>query len=60
MEDIFELYDLDNDIEEKNNVAVNYPEIVAQMEKFASKAHENNIIGSWLDKSKQFKGHLEK
>ena len=56
----FELYDLDNDIEEKNNVAENHPDIIARMKKYVAEAHENNVTGYWLDKSKRFKGHREK
>ena len=34
-----ELYDLENDIGEKNNVARRYPEIVQKFEKLAKEAH---------------------
>jgi hypothetical protein len=55
-----EFYDLNKDIEEKNNVADEYPHMVAQMKVYAGQAHTKNITGRWIDKSKGFKGHKEK
>ena len=56
----FELYNLLDDIEEKNNIADKRPDIVAKMEEYALEAHSENLKGTWLDKSKRFKGHQEK
>jgi arylsulfatase A len=56
----FELYDLDKDIEERTNLADEYPHIIEQMAKIAKQAHAENITGQWIDKSKGFKGHKEK
>jgi len=55
----FQLYNLLDDIGEKNNIAANYPDIVAKMEKYALEAHSENLKGTWLDKRKRFKGHQE-
>ncbi len=56
----FELYDLSRDIEEKSNIADDYPHMVKQMAAFAEQAHMDNITGHWIDRSKGFKGHKEK
>jgi len=56
----FELYDLNKDIEEKTNIADEYPHIVEQITDYARQAHAENIPGQWIDKSKGFKGHREK
>lgn len=56
----FELYDLSQDIEEKNNIADKHPHIINQMAAYANQAHTENITGRWFDKSKGFKGHKEK
>ncbi|MFC2142163.1 arylsulfatase [Acidobacteriota bacterium] len=56
----FELYDLNKDIEEKNNVAEKFPQIIEQMSAYVRQAHTENITGQWIDKSKGFKGHREK
>ena len=55
----FELYDLGKDIEEKNNIAANHPDILEKMKKFAQQAHTPNITGTYLPggKKKSFKGH---
>jgi len=39
----FEIYDLDKDISEKNNIADKHPEIIAKMEAIAGQAHEESI-----------------
>ena len=56
----FELYDLSEDIEEKKNLAGTYHDILKQMVDFAHEAHTQNVMGRWLDRSQQFRGHLEK
>jgi arylsulfatase A-like enzyme len=56
----FELYDLDTDIEEKIDIADDYPQIIDKMEAIARQAHTENIMGHWIDESKGFKGHREK
>ena len=56
----FELYDLNKDIEEKTNIADEYPLLIEQMTAYARQAHTKNITGQWIDKSKGFKGHIEK
>jgi arylsulfatase A-like enzyme len=53
----FELYDLSKDIEEKNDVATEQPEILAKMRAYAEQAHTENIPGGWIDQEKAFKGH---
>jgi arylsulfatase A-like enzyme len=53
----FELYDLNNDISEQNNIANEHPYILAKMKVFAKEAHTENIPGGWIDKEKAFKGH---
>ncbi len=37
-----ELYNLENDLSEKNNIATDHPEIVKQLEKFLADAHEDS------------------
>jgi len=39
-----ELYNLDNDIKEENNVAADFPEIIEQMENIMIKEHETSTI----------------
>ena len=55
----FELYDLGKDIEEKNNIAANHPEILEKLKNFAQQAHTPNVTGTYLPggKEKRFKGH---
>lgn len=53
----FELYDLSKDIEENNNVAANYPEILEKMMRYANDAHTPPAKGEVLDASLGFKGH---
>jgi arylsulfatase A-like enzyme len=53
----FELYDLSNDISEKNDIANEHPEILNQMKAYAKLSHTENLIGDVLDKEKRFKGH---
>lgn len=55
----FELYDLSNDIEEKNNIAPDNPEIVSKMKALAEQAHSPNTTGTYLPggREKGFKGH---
>lgn len=56
----WELYDLSEDIEELNNVAKDYPEIVANAETAAKTAHRPVRPGSVLDDSEGFQGHSAK
>ncbi|WP_017446711.1 arylsulfatase [Gayadomonas joobiniege] len=51
----FELYNLKTDIEEQNNVAADYPKIVARMEAIAKEAHKPIEVGQVLDESLAFK-----
>ena len=53
----FELYDLDSDISERNNIADRHPDILAKMKSYAERSHTENLIGRVLDKDKRFKGH---
>ncbi len=53
----FELYDLSEDISEKNNIADARPEILNQMKAYARQSHTENLIGDVLDEDKRFKGH---
>lgn len=53
----FELYDLDRDISEQNNIADKHPDILAKMKAHAEQSHTRNLIGRVLDKDKRFKGH---
>jgi len=53
----FELYDLNKDIGEQNNLADEHPDILAKMKAYAMQAHTENIPGGWIDKEKAFRGH---
>ena len=53
----FELYDLSRDIEEQNNVAERYPEILQRMMQYAEEAHTPPRSGEIIDMSLGFKGH---
>ena len=53
----FELYDLSRDISEQNDIADEYPEILAKMKAYAKQSHTENLIGDVLDEDKRFKGH---
>jgi len=53
----FELYDLDGDISERNNIADKHPDILVKMKAYAEQSHTENLIGRVLDKDKRFKGH---
>ena len=53
----FELYDLDADISEQNNIANKHPDILAKMKTCARQSHIENLIGEVLDNEKRFKGH---
>lgn len=55
----FELYDLSTDLEELNNVAALYPEILEKMILYAKEAHKPPRHGKVLDASVGFKGHKE-
>jgi arylsulfatase A-like enzyme len=55
----FELYDLSRDLEEKDNVASVYPEILKTMQSHAKQAHRPPRNGKVLDASIGFKGHGE-
>ena len=54
---MFELYDLSRDIGEQNNIADEYPDVLAKMETYAEQSHTENLIGDVLDSEKRFKGH---
>ena len=53
----FELYDLSQDIGEKNDVASEQPGILAKVNAYTEQAHSENIPGGWIDQEKAFKGH---
>ena len=53
----FELYDLDKDIGEQNNIADKHPDILEKMKAYAKQSHTENLIGEVLDEEKRFKGH---
>jgi arylsulfatase A-like enzyme len=53
----FELYDLDKDISERNDIADKHPDLLAKMKAYAERSHTENLIGEVLDKEKRFKGH---
>ena len=53
----FELYDLDADISEQNNIADKHPDILARMKTCARQSHIENLIGEVLDNEKRFRGH---
>lgn len=55
----FELYDLDKDIEEQNDIASDKPEVFAKMIEIAEEAHTTNIKGGYLPGGKElgFGGH---
>ncbi|MHC4324455.1 MAG: arylsulfatase [Planctomycetota bacterium] len=53
----FELYNLDSDIGEKNNIADKHPDILEKMKSYAKQSHTENLKGEVLDKEKRFKGH---
>lgn len=50
----FELYNLKTDIEEQNNIAAQYPEIVKRVEQIAAQAHTPIEKGEVLDESLLF------
>jgi arylsulfatase A-like enzyme len=54
----WELYHLDHDIEELNDLAATRPEILAKMKHFAQEAHEPVRDGVVYDASEAFDGHL--
>jgi len=53
----FELYDLGRDIEEKQNVAAEHPEVLKQIRAFAAEAHAPVRPGKVLDPDAGFKDH---
>ncbi|MCP4455901.1 MAG: arylsulfatase [Planctomycetes bacterium] len=55
----FELYDLENDIEEQVNLAGAKPNLLAKMTALATEAHTQNVKGTYLPGGKTlgFKGH---
>lgn len=55
----FELYDLSRDIEEGNDVADQYPEILQKIMAYAKEAHTPVRMGRVLDASAGFDGHRE-
>jgi arylsulfatase A-like enzyme len=55
----WELYDLDFDLPEANNIAALNPGIVAQMQAYAAEAHTEHLIGDVLDASKAYGGHTD-
>ena len=57
--EVFELYDLGKDIEELNDVADLYPDILLKMEKYAKKSHTQPCEGRVLDASLGFRGQRQ-
>ena len=55
----FELYDLSTDVEELNDVATQYPDILEKMTQYAEDAHTPVREGEILDPALGFKGHYE-
>ena len=55
----WELYDLSTDIGEQRNVAAQHPDIAAKMAAFAQQSHTEDHVGTWIDKSRAFKGQKE-
>jgi arylsulfatase A-like enzyme len=55
----FELYDLSKDIEELDDVADQFPDIIEKMTAYARNAHTPVRLGKVLDASLGFKGHKE-
>ena len=53
----FELYDLDSDIQEQNNLSNEYPELLKTMKAFATQAHSPPRNGQVLDPGVGFKGN---
>ncbi|TWU33929.1 Arylsulfatase [Novipirellula artificiosorum] len=53
----FELYDLNKDLEERNNVATRFPDVLETMKSQAAEAHSAPTSGGVLDPSIGFKGH---
>ena len=53
----WELYHLDHDIEELNDLAAEHPEILTKMKQFADDAHEPVCDGEVYDLSLAFDGH---
>ena len=57
--DSFELYNLNTDLEELNDAAAEYPEILEKMIQYSKEAHTPPRHGKVLDASVGFKGHKE-
>ncbi len=53
----WELYDLSKDIEEKQNVAAQNPEILNKLTKYAAEAHQPHVPGGILDMELCMKDH---
>jgi arylsulfatase A len=53
----FSLYDLSNDIGEKQDIAASHPEIVSKLSGYAKQAHQPIRTGKVIDPSAGFKGH---
>jgi len=56
----FELYDLDQDIEEQNDLARSKPDVLAKLMALAKEAHTPNVKGGYLPGGKAlgFQGHM--
>ncbi|MBT3199274.1 MAG: arylsulfatase [Phycisphaerales bacterium] len=52
---IWQLFDLDKDTREENDLAKEHPEILNEMKAFAKSAHTPVKGGGWIDSSKAFK-----
>ena len=53
----FELYNLEEDIQELNDLAEDHPQILDRLKKYADEAHTPRVEGKVLDESLGFKGH---
>ena len=53
----WELYDLNKDIEEKENLADRYPDILSKMRAYSEEAHEPHVKGDILDMDLCMKDH---
>ena len=51
----WEIYDLEEDISEKNNLSAQHPELVKQFEEIVKKEHQNSHIRDWEFVNPKFK-----
>ncbi|MBL7221365.1 MAG: N-acetylgalactosamine 6-sulfate sulfatase (GALNS), partial [Phycisphaerae bacterium] len=56
----WQLFDLDEDTLEENDLAKKHPDILKEMTDFAKSAHIPAKGGGWIDRSKGFDGHKKR